>query len=371
MTDVNDFLIILTSGGQIVLFALYTLLFFRPLDNEPHKRGLFRVAGYFYLVLFLQAVIYALSLIFFSDWVYSWRHGFIINLQAIPFASMIFLELVHAEDYVNGRMVLRYISIPLTLMTAYLLTCSYAPAVSSWFFCAFVAWVIIYLISQIPVTIRLFRQYEQQVREIYVDVENRSLKWVIWFVIIVFFTLMLYMVCLFKLSALTTWVYNLASIVIFTHFGNRIYRMRSHALVQVNDSDIDPYPEAEQLPEPATDNADPSSDEQFMHNLQAWLCSEDHLRSQDLNREMVAHAMQVSHIELARILRSQAGMTLAQYVRELRLSEAERLLVNTRLTIEEIYTCVGFQSRNTFNRAFQERHFCTASEWRDNMTQSS
>jgi len=65
-----------------------------------------------------------------------------------------------------------------------------------------------------------------------------------------------------------------------------------------------------------------------------------------------------------RMLKSKTGMTYIQYVQNLRLEEAERLLRHTGLTIDEIVSWVGYSNKGYFYKIFMEKNHMTPDKFR-------
>lgn len=65
-----------------------------------------------------------------------------------------------------------------------------------------------------------------------------------------------------------------------------------------------------------------------------------------------------------RLLKQKTGMTYTEYVQNLRLDEAERLLTGSSLSIEQIADAVGYQNKGYFYRIFAERHRMTPAKYR-------
>ena len=65
-----------------------------------------------------------------------------------------------------------------------------------------------------------------------------------------------------------------------------------------------------------------------------------------------------------RMLKSKTGMTYTQYVQSIRLSEAERLLLHTDLTIDDIASRVGYSNKGYFYKIFVDKNHMTPSKFR-------
>ena len=68
---------------------------------------------------------------------------------------------------------------------------------------------------------------------------------------------------------------------------------------------------------------------------------------------------------LTRAFREQTGRTVYEFVREMRLVEAQRLLLNSALNMEEVAHAVGFSGAANFSTAFRERFGLTPSSYRN------
>lgn len=65
-----------------------------------------------------------------------------------------------------------------------------------------------------------------------------------------------------------------------------------------------------------------------------------------------------------RLLKSKTGSTYIEYVQNLRLAEAERLLLHTSTNIDQIATMVGYQNKGYFYKIFAERYKMTPGKFR-------
>ncbi|MDO5416527.1 MAG: AraC family transcriptional regulator [Lachnospiraceae bacterium] len=65
-----------------------------------------------------------------------------------------------------------------------------------------------------------------------------------------------------------------------------------------------------------------------------------------------------------RLLKQKTGMTYTEYIQNLRLEEAERLLRQTDYSIEQIANLVGYQNKGYFYRIFTRRYQMTPARFR-------
>lgn len=67
---------------------------------------------------------------------------------------------------------------------------------------------------------------------------------------------------------------------------------------------------------------------------------------------------------LSRFFRDNTGHKLHDYITDMRLGTAERLLRSSNRKINEIAHCVGYDSSHTFIRAFRRQFGCTPADYR-------
>lgn len=65
-----------------------------------------------------------------------------------------------------------------------------------------------------------------------------------------------------------------------------------------------------------------------------------------------------------RLIRSKTGLTYSAYVRQLRLKQAEQLLTDSALTVEEIAEAVGYRNKGYFYKIFIEKYGMTPAKFR-------
>ncbi|MDF2512879.1 MAG: hypothetical protein K0S04_2745 [Herbinix sp.] len=65
-----------------------------------------------------------------------------------------------------------------------------------------------------------------------------------------------------------------------------------------------------------------------------------------------------------RLLKEKAGMTYSEYVQNIRLTQADKLLRTSKLTVDEIANQVGYNNKGYFYKIFTERFGVTPSKFR-------
>ena len=68
---------------------------------------------------------------------------------------------------------------------------------------------------------------------------------------------------------------------------------------------------------------------------------------------------------MSKIFRDQTGVGLLQYINDLRIEQAKRLLKTTGKTVDEIAEETGFANTRTFRRNFQKATGVTAKEYKN------
>jgi AraC family transcriptional regulator of arabinose operon len=83
-----------------------------------------------------------------------------------------------------------------------------------------------------------------------------------------------------------------------------------------------------------------------------------------LTASHLAEVIGLSQSRLQHLFKAETGGTLRPTLRDIRLSKAQTLLLESRLSIKEVASRVGFLSTPAFSRAFRKRFALPASQWR-------
>jgi len=86
--------------------------------------------------------------------------------------------------------------------------------------------------------------------------------------------------------------------------------------------------------------------------------------SEDIYLEMLAQKYHISVKYMSKLLKDALNEPFKKYLTDLRIAKSKELLKDRKQSISEIAGCVGFNSRNTFIRAFKMREGITPSEYR-------
>ncbi|PWD99394.1 helix-turn-helix domain-containing protein [Marinilabilia rubra] len=87
---------------------------------------------------------------------------------------------------------------------------------------------------------------------------------------------------------------------------------------------------------------------------------------QRIKLEDAAKLLNMSIVSFSRLIKQRTGKSFVDFVNEVRLGYATRMLIETTKSVSEIcYEC-GFNNISNFNRIFKKKQNCTPSEFRTN-----
>ncbi len=85
-----------------------------------------------------------------------------------------------------------------------------------------------------------------------------------------------------------------------------------------------------------------------------------------LNVQLIAQRLRISPNYLSAIFKAETGVRLTEYITNVKMREAARLLRESEKHITEITTLVGYDNANYFSRLFKKQYGVTPSEYRHN-----
>lgn len=110
----------------------------------------------------------------------------------------------------------------------------------------------------------------------------------------------------------------------------------------------------------------PENKDPFLSELDAVLTTDRYFCSEDITRDAVCRRMFTNRTTFSQRLSAATGMTFTEYLREMRLREAARLLSETDMTIDQIVYEVGLKSVSGFHRNFLLSFGITPRKYREN-----
>ena len=85
---------------------------------------------------------------------------------------------------------------------------------------------------------------------------------------------------------------------------------------------------------------------------------------QPIRLEKVAKELEVSPFYLSRIFNRESDFSLFQYLTEVRINEAKKLLREGRYIVGDVALMVGFESSNYFSKVFKKHVGCSPTQYR-------
>lgn len=85
--------------------------------------------------------------------------------------------------------------------------------------------------------------------------------------------------------------------------------------------------------------------------------------------DAVSNRAHFSYYHFCRLFKKWTGRTFTEYLTDIRLCEAQKLLVNTDMTISQVALEVGFSSPNYFTRVFKKKKGATPKEFKMQMVE--
>lgn len=84
----------------------------------------------------------------------------------------------------------------------------------------------------------------------------------------------------------------------------------------------------------------------------------------DLSLDEISQVSGWSRWQLQRVFQAHTGLSVAQYIRQLRMSQSATQLLSTEKRHLDIALSAGFESEATFSRAFRQHFQCTPRQYR-------
>lgn len=104
------------------------------------------------------------------------------------------------------------------------------------------------------------------------------------------------------------------------------------------------------------------SDSRRIQKVQKYIS--EHYR-EDIRLNQLSDMVGMTPVSFSRFFRLRTGKTLSDYIIDIRLGFATRLLVDSSRTVAEICYDCGFNNLSNFNRMFKRKKNCSPKEFRD------
>ena len=110
-------------------------------------------------------------------------------------------------------------------------------------------------------------------------------------------------------------------------------------------------------------NIDDSSDSRRVQKICEYVNT--HYKN-NIHLEDLANLVGMTPESLSRFFKIRSGKTISEYIIDIRLGYAARLLADTTNSVAEICYDCGFNNLSNFNRTFKKKKGCTPKEFREN-----
>ena len=110
-------------------------------------------------------------------------------------------------------------------------------------------------------------------------------------------------------------------------------------------------------------------DEVFIHKVKQIIL--EHIEDKKFGANELSSKIGLSSSQLLRRLKNTTGKTVSEFIRDLRLQEAVKLIKEDHFTASEISIQVGFSSPSYFNKCFHDHFGVTPGEYKNEFENSS
>ena len=105
-----------------------------------------------------------------------------------------------------------------------------------------------------------------------------------------------------------------------------------------------------------------SVDQQLVDNATAYV--ENNISNGEITVETMSEALNMSRVHLYKRLTAITGQTPSEFIRDIRLRHAERLLRLSQLTVSEVSYKVGINNPRYFSKYFKDKYGMLPSQYK-------
>ena len=105
------------------------------------------------------------------------------------------------------------------------------------------------------------------------------------------------------------------------------------------------------------------SDSRRVQKVQDYI---DQHYNEEIRLGQLADLVSMTSVSFSRFFKLRTGKNLSEYIIDIRLGHATRMLVDSTMSIAEICFECGFNNLSNFNRIFKKKKNCTPKEFREN-----
>ena len=107
-------------------------------------------------------------------------------------------------------------------------------------------------------------------------------------------------------------------------------------------------------------------EQQFVNNLNSLI--KKNLGDSDFSVENLAEDLHISRVQLYRKVKAMMGISISDYIANIRLAKAKSLIETTSLTIAEVAYETGFSTPNYFSTAFKNSYGTSPGTYRKSVS---
>lgn len=127
--------------------------------------------------------------------------------------------------------------------------------------------------------------------------------------------------------------------------------------------ELSSYDDARQLSSSAFACIETQSESRRVDKVQKYITQH---YNEDIRLEDMARMVGMTPVSFSRFFRQRSGRTLSDYIIDIRIGSAARMLIDTANTVAEICYDCGFNTLSNFNRLFKRKKGCSPTEFREN-----
>ena len=104
-----------------------------------------------------------------------------------------------------------------------------------------------------------------------------------------------------------------------------------------------------------------SSDEQLMERIVKTV--NQYLENSEFNVQFLANEVGLSRVQLHRKVKSLTGISTGEFIRNIRLQQAEKLLLEKKMNISQVAYSLGFTNQTHFTTLFKKMYGLSPTEY--------
>ena len=104
-----------------------------------------------------------------------------------------------------------------------------------------------------------------------------------------------------------------------------------------------------------------SSDEQLMERIVKTV--NQYLENSEFNVQFLADEVGLSRVQLRRKVKSLTGISTGEFIRNIRLQQAEKLLLEKKMNISQVAYSLGFTNQTHFTTLFKKMYGLSPTEY--------